>query len=62
MKKLNQTSFRKLTLDHETLRYLSSTELEHVAGGTVHNANALISLYPDTSLLPGIGHEVHYEI
>jgi hypothetical protein len=33
MKKLNQTSLRKLPIGRETLRRLSSTELAHVAGG-----------------------------
>jgi hypothetical protein len=33
MKKLNQTRPRKLPLDRETLRRLSSTELARAAGG-----------------------------
>ncbi len=35
MKKLNKTSFSKLTLDRETVRRLSSAELALAAGGLV---------------------------
>jgi hypothetical protein len=56
-KTANQISIRKMTLRHETLRHLSSTELDQVAGGIWTEATSciptvLITCHPKTPNCP----------
>jgi hypothetical protein len=53
MKKLNKTSFLKLTLDRETLRRLSSAELEQaVGGGATGKSNVYVDQCPSAGCGP----------
>jgi hypothetical protein len=41
-KKANQISIRKMTLNHETLRHLSSAELDQIGGGIFTEATSCL--------------------
>jgi hypothetical protein len=56
-KNAKQISIRKMTLHHETIRNLSSTELDQIAGGiqteaTTCTPTVLITCHPKTPNCP----------